>query len=165
MEEIFKFLAQPELGRDESLKAKPLDTAQVLSGLQNESGKPSEVVVDGRGGMADSYGPWMHVSYGRFIKNNNGQYFGNKKPGNMGNYGKARNNSRNFGGPPVSGAGKIGKAGELRKGFGKSPVNKEPRIQVVLKKDGVKNLGALDSQYFLKIWRESLTVMLRLHLV
>ncbi|KAK4850759.1 hypothetical protein QYF36_009560 [Acer negundo] len=75
----------------------------------------------------DTYGPWMHVSYGRNGKLSTSTNFGGKKASVMGSIGKVSSDTRYGSGPPVNGADVSWKGVDNRKEIVKPYVAKNGR--------------------------------------
>ncbi|KAK1578747.1 hypothetical protein Q3G72_032867 [Acer saccharum] len=119
MADIFMFSAQPEHDNNEGAPIKPLDPMAsakrahasnevgdeilrrpVDNIVQNEEAKAPEKEKDLADDKSEPYGPWMHVSYGKFGKNNVNSNQAGKKNGSSGkNNGgfKYANRYTNFG--------------------------------------------------------------------
>ncbi|KAK1591938.1 hypothetical protein Q3G72_016303 [Acer saccharum] len=82
-----------------SFKSKLLSMSSPGNGDQNEKvAKPPVVSA-----KDDPYGPWLQVSYGRNMRNNNGPKFAGKRSENGGSFGKMETVNRVESGPSTQG--------------------------------------------------------------
>ncbi|KAK1592612.1 hypothetical protein Q3G72_027693 [Acer saccharum] len=137
MADIFMFSAQPELENNEGATKKPPDpmasAKRARAFDENEEAKASNKDRGSAIGTSEPYGPWMHVSYGRFGRNSWNSNQAGKKNGVLGKnssgfkyasssttsgaerYGNVDNGSTSISDLPTTGAESIGHAmGNIR---------------------------------------------------